>query len=112
MDAVESLFKAYLEDAQVFAAAHLIVALLVFGSLANFARWKFDDEPTPTIWQQFDIRTNFIHGLIGLFLIVGIAGTFLGLWPPRSINRRPLRRPWLEARLKTRATRATRFRSC
>jgi len=84
MDVIQSLFNAYVEDAQVFAAAHLIVALLVLGSLINFARWKFDDEPPPTIWQQFEIRSNFIHGLIGLFLIVGIAGTFLGLWEVAS----------------------------
>jgi hypothetical protein len=84
MDVIQSLFKAYLQDARVFAAAHVIVALFVLVSLVNFKRWKFDDEPTPTIWQQFEIRSNFIHGLIGLFLIIGIAGTFLGLWDVAS----------------------------
>lgn len=88
MDVIQSLFHAYVTDAQAFAAAHAIIALLVVGTLISFAQWKFDDEPTPTIWQQFDIRTNFVHGLIGLFLIIGIAGTFLGLWDVAS-NLRP-----------------------
>ena len=88
MNVIQSLFEAYIEDAQWFAAAHAVVALLVIATLISFARWKFDDEPPPTIWQQFEIRVNFVHGLIGLFLIIGIAGTFLGLWDVAS-NLRP-----------------------
>ncbi|HET8796438.1 MAG TPA: hypothetical protein VFO89_02045 [Thermoanaerobaculia bacterium] len=88
MDVIHSLFEAYIEDAQWFAVAHAVVALLVIATLIRFARWRFDDEPPPTIWQQFEIRTNFVHGLVGLFLITGIAGTFLGLWDVAS-NLRP-----------------------
>ncbi len=84
MDVLQSLFAAYWDHARVFAGAHAILALLVLGSLYNFKRWKFDDEPPTTIWQQFEIRSDYIHGLIGLFLIVGIAGTFLGLWDVAS----------------------------
>lgn len=84
MDVIEDLFTAYFRDAQFFAALHGVVALLVIGTLVNFARWKFDDEPPTTIWQQFEIRANFFHGMIGLFLIIGIAGTFLGLWEVAS----------------------------
>lgn len=84
MDVLQSLFAAYWNHARVFAEAHAILMLLVTGSLYNFARWKFDREPAATIWQQFEIRSDYVHGLIGLFLIVGIAGTFLGLWDVAS----------------------------
>ncbi len=84
MDLIQSVFSAYWEHARIFAVGHLFISFLVLKSLFSFARWKFDDEPAPTIWQQFEIRSNYIRGLIGLFLLVGIAGTFLGLWEVAS----------------------------
>lgn len=84
MDLIESVVKAYWEQARYFAIGHGVLAIFVAWSLISFARCKFDDEPSSTIWQQFEIQTNFIRGLIGLFLIIGIAGTFLGLWEVAS----------------------------
>ena len=84
MDLIESVVKAYWEQARYFAIGHGVLTIFVAWSLISFAGWKFDDEPPSTSWQQFEIRTNFIRGLIGLFLIIGIAGTCLGLWEVAS----------------------------
>jgi hypothetical protein len=70
--------QAYATQAWPFALVHAFLTLIVTLLLIAFIFWK------PGVGQhalaELDSRSQHLRGVIGLFLLVGIAGTFYALW--------------------------------
>jgi hypothetical protein len=70
--------EAYVTQAWPFALVHALLTVIVAVLLIAFTFWK------PGRGQhalaELDSRSQHLRGVIGLFLLVGIAGTFYALW--------------------------------
>lgn len=74
------LLEAYVTYGLAFALMHGVLTIFVIKSLVDFARWNPTAEHARPSWESLEIRSQFIRGLIGLYLLIGIAGTFYGLF--------------------------------
>jgi ABC-type transporter Mla subunit MlaD len=70
--------EAYLVEARFFALVHLVLTVVVFSLLTSFVFWK--PGKSEKALAELDARSQHLRGVIGLFLLVGIAGTFYALW--------------------------------
>jgi hypothetical protein len=74
----KGFFDAYLSNAWPFAVVHGVLLVVVLSFFRGLVLWKPARGERPLA--EFDSRTQHLRGVIGLFLLVGIAGTFYALW--------------------------------
>ncbi len=74
---IESLLRPYFTHGLFFAYCHAVILAYVTYTLWQFHNWL--PVHHHEAWQEFESRAQHTRGVIGLFLLVGIAGTFWGL---------------------------------
>jgi hypothetical protein len=74
-----SMTRSYVTRGWPFLVLHLGVLYLVWRDLREFRRWVFDPAQ-PDMWQEYESRSQRLRGQVGLFLVIGIAGSFFGLF--------------------------------
>ena len=77
---LEKLLTSYFTDGWFFCLMHVLLTVAVIPALVDFAKWNPTDGSARAPWESLEMRSQFIRGLIGLYLLIGIAGTFFGLF--------------------------------
>jgi hypothetical protein len=69
------LWNSYVQDARPFFLVHMVLLVIVLAAIVDWI-WRGRDATD----ELATARADFIRGIIGMFLVVGIAGTFYGLF--------------------------------
>jgi hypothetical protein len=75
-DVFARLWDAYVHEARLFFLSHVALFVVWVIAMVQFVRWRANDATR----EEVSARADFVRGVVGLFLIVGIAGTFVGLF--------------------------------
>jgi hypothetical protein len=78
LDPLRALTFAYFTRGGVFLVLHAVCFLYALVELRRF--WTWQPRPDEEAWQQLDTRAQKLRGIIQLLLLIGIAGTFSGLF--------------------------------
>ena len=92
--------RSYFVTGWPFLLLHVGVIYFVWRDLRDFRRWAFDASQ-PDMWQEYESRSQRLRGQVGLFLVIGIAGSFFGLFELASWDGDPKTfRFWLTSALQ------------